>query len=60
MAPDTRLLLTPTEDGETLGELVPGEVVRIERNHKTNYYYARGENDRAGWVKGDRLRRILE
>jgi hypothetical protein len=60
MEPETKLLLTPTANAESLGELVRGEVVRIERTFGGTYWYARGENDRAGWVPAAKMRRIFE
>lgn len=53
------LRLTPTRDAETLAKLVGGEVVRLERE-RTDYWYIRGANDLAGWVKKTDVGRITE
>ncbi len=57
IAPETSLRLTPTQEAEVLGHLPAGELARIEIV-RGDYFYIRGEADRAGWVKGDEFTRL--
>jgi tetratricopeptide (TPR) repeat protein len=47
---DTSLRLTPTREGEVLGNLPEGETARVEKR-RGEYFYIRASGDRAGWVR---------
>jgi len=59
VAEEALLRLTPTQEGEVLGKLPPGELARVELS-RGGYRYVRAENDRAGWVTAQEFMRIWQ
>jgi tetratricopeptide (TPR) repeat protein len=51
-AANTPLRLTPTREGEVLGNLPEGETARVEKT-RGEFQYIRASSDRAGWVRRD-------
>jgi tetratricopeptide (TPR) repeat protein len=51
-ATNTPLRLTPTREGEVLGNLPEGETARAEKV-RGEFRYIRASSDRAGWVRQD-------
>jgi len=59
VADEALLRLSPTQEGEVLGKLPPGELARVELS-RGGYHYVRAENDRAGWVTTEEFTRIWQ
>jgi hypothetical protein len=57
MGANTPLRLTPTTEGELLGNLPEGEIARVEKT-RGGYWYIRASSDRAGWVAREEFSRI--